>query len=79
MVGLFHDVLTVVVVVVVDSVELELEEEYPDGDTEGGVTLLYGGGKGDGVRSMIWRRFAGVGFLFLTGLKAYSFCVSSTG
>jgi hypothetical protein len=53
LVGLFHDVLTVVVVVVVDAVELELEEEYPDGDTEGGVTLLYGGGEGDGVRSMI--------------------------
>ena len=53
MVGLFHDVLTVVVVVVVDSVELELEEEYPDGDTGGGVTLLYGEGESDGLRSII--------------------------
>ncbi len=39
MVGLFHDVFTVVVVVVVDSVELELDEEYPEGDTEGGEIL----------------------------------------
>jgi hypothetical protein len=32
----------VVTVVVVDalSLELELEEEYPDGDLAGGVTLL---------------------------------------
>jgi hypothetical protein len=35
-----HDVFTVVVVVVVDSVELELDEEYPEGESEGGVTLL---------------------------------------
>jgi hypothetical protein len=27
-------------VVVVDSLELELEEEYPDGELAGGVTLL---------------------------------------
>ena len=39
MVGLVHDVFTVVVVVVVDSVELELDEEYPKGDTEGDVRL----------------------------------------
>ncbi len=36
-----HLCFTVVVtVVVVDSLELELEEEYPDGDLAGGVTLL---------------------------------------
>ena len=42
MVGLVHDVFTVVVVVVVvvGSVELELGAEYPEGDTEGDVTLL---------------------------------------
>jgi hypothetical protein len=39
LVGLCHDVFTVVVVVVVDSVELELDEEYPEGDTEGDEML----------------------------------------
>ncbi len=33
-------VVTVDVVVVVDSLELELDEEYPDGDDGGGVLLL---------------------------------------
>ncbi len=69
MVGWCFDVVTVVVVVVVvDSVSLELDDVYPDGDKAGGVTLL------DGTYSMSSRRFssfAGVGGLFLTGLKAY--------
>ncbi len=67
LVGLFHDVTVVVVVVVA----FELDDEYPDGDIASGVTLsLY---EGDGTRAMSSRRFssfAGVGVLFLTGLKA---------
>ena len=63
-----------VVVVVVDSLEHELEEEYPDGETGSGVRLR--GDPGDGIRSISSRRvsiFPGVGGLFLTGLKEYSF------
>ena len=37
-------VVIVAVVVVVDSLELEVDEEYPDGDIVGGVRLLYGEG-----------------------------------
>ncbi len=39
--GSVHLCFTVVVtVVVVDSLELELDEEYPDGDLAGGVPVL---------------------------------------
>ena len=58
------------VVVVVDSLELELDEEYPDRGDPGG------GEPGDGIRSISSLRlsiFPGVGGLFLTGLKEYSF------
>ncbi len=43
------------VVVVVDSLELELDEEYPDGETGGGVRLRDDPGRGDpgdGIRSI---------------------------
>ena len=36
----FTGVVVVDVVVVVDSLELELDEEYPDGDAGGGVLLF---------------------------------------
>ena len=39
------------VVVVVDSLELELDEEYPDDDFGDGVGALYG--EGDNVRSTV--------------------------
>ena len=67
------------VVVEVDSLELELDEEYPDGETGSGVRLRGdpgGGDPGDGIRSISSLRvsiFPGVGGLFLTGLKEYSF------
>jgi hypothetical protein len=60
-------------VVVVDSLELELEEEYPDGDLAGGVTLLWYDGEGDGTRSMRSRKVrigTGVSGRFLTGLNS---------
>ena len=63
---------TVVVVVVVDSLEHELEEEYPDGETGSGVRLRGDTGGGDvrwSISSRRLRSFAGVGGLFLTGLK----------
>ena len=44
-------VLDTVVVVVVDSLELELDEEYPDDDFGEGVRVLYG--EGDKVRSTV--------------------------
>jgi hypothetical protein len=62
------------VVVVVDSLELELDEEYPDGDAGGGVLLL-----DDDLKSCrsalrrISRRLGlgnGVGGRFLTGLNS---------
>jgi hypothetical protein len=67
------------VVVVVDSLELELDEEYPDGEIGSGVRLRGDPGRGDpgdGIRSISSLRlsiFPGVGGLFLTGLKEYSF------
>ncbi len=69
-----------VVVVVVDSLEHELEEEYPDGETESGVRLRGDPGDGDVRRSIssLRLRFAGVGVLFLTGLKEDPVWVSST-
>ena len=39
------------VVVVVDSLELELDEEYPDDEFGEGVRILYG--EGDNVRSTV--------------------------
>ena len=62
------------VVVVVDSLELELDEEYPDGDAGGGVLLF----DDDCVRvrsivRSISRRLGrgnGVGGRFLTGLNS---------
>ncbi len=72
---------TVVVVVVVDSLEHELEEEYPDGETGSGVRLRGDPGDGDVRRSISSLRLnlAGVGGLFLAGLKdgsLYSLTVS---
>ncbi len=73
---------TVVVVVVVDSLEHELEEEYPDGETGSGVRLRGDPGDGDvrcSISSLRLKSFAGVGGLFLTGLKdgsLYSLTVS---
>ncbi len=68
--------MIVAVVVVVDSLELELDEEYPDGDIVGGVRLLYG--EADNVRSTVRKRKislrlgfgAGVGGRSLTGLNS---------
>ena len=45
------------VVVVVDSLELELDEEYPDDDFGDGVGALYG--EGDNVRSTV-RKSSGI-------------------
>jgi hypothetical protein len=70
----------VVVVVVVDSLEDDPDEEYPEGETGNGVRLRERSGEGDGIRSMIsFRRsnVAGVGGRFLTGLS--SCVVSLTG
>ena len=67
------------VVVVVDSLELELDEEYPDDDFGDGVGALYG--EGDNVRSTVRKMSerlvdkdvgAGVGVRFLTGLNWFS-------
>ncbi len=68
----------VIVVVVVDSLEDELDEEYPEGATGNGVRLRGRSGEGDGIRSRISFRcinVAGVGGRFLTGLS--SLCVVS--
>jgi hypothetical protein len=67
-------VRTVVVVVVVDSLEQELEEEYPDGERRTGVRLRSVTGDGDGIMSIIWRSRIGVGFRFLTGFHLDSLC-----
>ena len=62
------------VVVVVDSLELELDDEYPDGDAGGGVLLF--DDDCERVRSTlrsISRRLGrgnGVGGRFLTGLNS---------
>ena len=67
------------VVVVVDSLELELDEEYPDDDFGDGVGALYG--EGDNVRSTVRKMSerlvsmdvgAGVGGRSLTGLNCCS-------
>ncbi len=69
--------VTVAVVVVVDSLELVLDEEYPDGDAGGGVVLLYG--DFERVRSIV-RKISStlavydVGDRSLTGLKLYACC-----
>ena len=71
----------VVVVVVVDSLEDEPDEEYPEGETGNGVRLRRRSGEGDGIRSMISLRrsnVAGVGGRFLTGLSS-TWIVSLTG
>ncbi len=44
---------TVVVVVVVDSLEQEFEAEYPDGERRTGVRLRSVTGDGDGIMSII--------------------------
>ena len=60
--------------VVVDSLELELDDAYPEGDVGGGVSLF--DEDCERVRSTSWsicRRFGrgnGVGGRFLTGLKS---------
>jgi len=62
------------VVVVVDSLELELDDAYPEGDVGGGVLLL--DDDCERVRSTLWsisRRLGrgnGVGGRFLTGLNS---------
>ncbi len=53
-------VVMVAVVVVVDSLELELDEEYPDGDDGGGVLLL--DGDCERVRSTLRRISRRLGF-----------------
>ena len=71
----------VVVVVVVDSLEDDPVEVYPEGETGNGVRLRKRSGEGDGIRSMIsFRRskVAGVGGRFLTGLSSTG-VVSLTG
>ncbi len=73
----FTVLVTVAVVAVVDSLELELDEEYPDGETGSGVRLRGDPGDGDGnrsIHSLRLRSFAGVGGLFLTGLKGRIRC-----
>ena len=65
---------TVVVVVVVDSLEQELEEEYPDGERRTGVRLRSVTGDGDGIMSIIWRSRIGVGGRVLTGFHLDSLC-----
>ncbi len=80
MVGLFQEVRTVVVVVVVDSLEQEFEEAYSDGDTGSGVRLRVDTGDGDGIRSISSLKlssFAGVGGRFLTGLNEGAVQVST--
>ena len=71
----------VVVVVVVDSLEDDPDEEYPEGETGNGVRLRERSGEGDGIRSMISLRrsnVVGVGGRFLTGLSS-TWVVSLTG
>jgi hypothetical protein len=67
-------VVVVAVVVVVDSLELELDEEYPDGDAGGSVVLF--NEDFERVRSIV-RRISrrlglgnGVGGRSLTGLNS---------
>ena len=67
----------VAVVVVVDWLELELDEAYPDGDAGGGVLLLYG--DLERVRSIVRKISStlavyGVGGRSLTGLKLLVRC-----
>jgi hypothetical protein len=66
--------MVVDVVVVVESLELELDDEYPDGDNGGGVSLLDDDFERvrSALRSMS-RRLGlgnGVGGRFLTGLNS---------
>ena len=68
-------------VVVVDSLEDEPDDEYPEGETGIGVRLLGRSGEGDDISSMISfirGSVAGVGGRFLTGLSSFS-SVSLTG
>ncbi len=61
--------------VIVDPLELELDEEYPDGDDGGGVSLFDDDCERarSALRSISRRlgRGNGVGGRFLTGLNSY--------
>jgi hypothetical protein len=70
-------VRTVVVVVVVDTLEQEFDEEYPDGKRRTGVRLRSVTGDGDGIMSIIGRSRIGVGGRFLTVFHLDSLCRTS--
>jgi hypothetical protein len=66
--------MVAVVVVLVDSLELELDEEYPDGDAGGGGGVLLLDDDLERVRSIVRKISStlavyGVGGRSLTGLK----------